>query len=228
MVKMKRKRKVLQAEESLNESFETITVSTSESESTAKSDVEEVETTTTSTAAAEVPAKDDVVIVDDKVVLVLDASRPIYFKGSLRVRVLTGVVDVLGASLSPADGDRDVFSPRGYSLLCFSVSSDGKSQPKGPGSTEALRQSLSEAGVKSTDIRTKLTAAAEKGSAVVLLSKLEVDADGFVSKHLAHSVGGSFQLFGRDAASASSGNLGEAEKVLDVSFFVQNCGQVWT
>ena len=225
MVKMNRKRKVTQVEDSLSESLETITVSASESESAAKSDVEEIELEPTLTEA---PGKDDVAIVDDKVILVLDTTRPVHFKGSLRVRVLHGVVDILGARLTPSDGDKDVFSPRGYSLLCFSATA-GQSTASAPVLTEALRQSLIDAGVKSSEVRTKLTTLAEQGSALVLLSKLEVDTNSFVSKHLVHSIGGNFQLFGRDSTSTSSGtsgSLSEAEKVLDVSFFAGNSGQV--
>ena len=72
MVKMNRKRKATQVEDSLSESLETITAtaSASESESTAKSDVEEIELGPTLTEA---PGKDGVTIVGDKVILVLES-----------------------------------------------------------------------------------------------------------------------------------------------------------
>ena len=70
MVKMKRKRKATQVEDSLGETLEAITASASESESTAKSDVEEIELGPTLTEA---PGKDDVTIVGDKVILVLES-----------------------------------------------------------------------------------------------------------------------------------------------------------
>lgn len=209
---------------SLNESIETVTISTSESESTAKSDVEEI---CDEPRTAETLSDENVVIIDDKVVLVLDGGKSVYLKGKVRLQVLFGEIEVLGASIKSTDAEQNIFSPRGYSLLCLSDKASDK--PTTPESIDLFKQKLVEVGFKSADVRTKIVDAAQKGSTLVLLSQLGGESDDFVSKHLRHSVGGSFELFGRDSGFSGgrlSNNLNEAEKVLNVNFVVRNSDQV--
>jgi len=86
-------------------------------------------------------------------------------------------------------------------------------------------------GVKSSELRSRLTEAAEGGSTIVALSKI-VDTSDFVSKYLSHSLGGKVTLFGRDSglldrhSSTVSSNLAEAEKRLNINFFTQDQNQV--
>lgn len=113
-----------------------------------------------------------------------------------------------------------------YSLLCLLAIDTDKTTAQ---SFDLLREKLVQIGVKSGDVRNKLVNAAEKHSTLVLLSKLGDGSNDFVSTHLAHSVGGKFELFGRDSGFSGSrlpNTLNEAEKILNVNFVVRNSEQV--
>ncbi len=90
---------------------------------------------------------------------------------------------------------------------------------------------LTQLGVKTTELRTRLTETSKGGSTVVALSKIS-DNSNFVSRYLSHSSGGKVTLFGRDSAlldrhsSTVSSNLAEAEKRLNVNFFTLEQNQV--
>lgn len=96
--------------QSLNDSIEAVTISTSESDS-AKSDVEEI---LNEDRTPETIKDENVVIVDSKVVFVLDGGQSIYLKGKLQLKVLFGQIEVLGATIKSTDVERNIFSPRGY------------------------------------------------------------------------------------------------------------------
>jgi hypothetical protein len=119
-----------------------------------------------------------------------------------------------------------VFSPRGYSLLSLSAKNDDEAK-----SSTNFDKRLTQLGVKTTDLRTRLTEASKEGSTVVALSKI-VDTSDFVSRYLSHSSGGKVALFGRDSGSLDrhsstvSSNLAEAEKRLNVNFFTSEQNQV--
>jgi len=209
---------------SLNDRIQTVTLSSSESESTmSKSDADEVFEDVPQT---ETLSDGNVVIVDNKVVIALLPSKSVYLKGKVRIKILFGQVEILGATIRSSDPEKEVFSPRGYSLLSLSAQSVPSTAED---SVDTLKQKLSQLGLKSAEDRSKLTEAAERGATVILLSKLDAVGDEFISKHLQHSVGGNFELFGRDSggsSSRSSNNFSEAEKVLDVNLFVHTAGQV--
>ena len=223
----------------LNESVETVTLSSSSSESESvdktdieelndKTDVEELNDKVEQILSTDVLSDENVIILDNKVVVILNDMKTIYFKGKLIVQVLAGQLDVLGSTLTSKTDRKEVFSPRGYSLLCLSVKSSNNLSNKFD--SKNFDEQLTQIGVKAADLRSRLTDASLKCSTVVLLSKLEGESDDFVSNFLSHSAGGRVGLFGRDSGfrlSAIPANLAEAEKKLNVNFFVQNRDQVF-
>jgi hypothetical protein len=215
----------------LNESVETVTLSSSsEDESVDKSDVEELTDKVDQILTnKDILSDENVVLIDDKVILILTDKKSIYFKGKLIVQVLSGQLEVLGSTLTSNTDRKEVFSPRGYSLLCLSVkSSDNDVSNKFD--SKNFDERLTQIGVKAAELRTRLTDCAKKCSTLVLLSKVEGDSNDFVSKFLSHSAGGKVGLFGRDSGfrlSTVPSNLFEAEKKLDVNFFVHSNDQVF-
>ena len=215
------------------EPVETVTLSSSESDASDSSDVEEIADNkpVEQIIPTEVLTDEDVIHVantDDRVVVVLGNEKSIYFKGKLTVEVLSGEIQVLGASIKACDGSKNVFSPRGYSLLCLS----SKNEATCSSLEQNFEENLIRLGLKTGDLKTRLVTAAKSGCTLVLLTKMGGDSSDFVSRFLSHSTGGKVALFGRDVALLPRtvqnlpSNLIEAERKLDVSFFFRIQNQV--
>ena len=212
---------------------ETVTLSSSESETSDTSDVEEIidSEPVEQKTSTQVFTDEDVIHlsnIDDRVIVVLGKEKSIYFKGKLSVEVLSGEIQVLGASIKARDGKKDVYSPRGYSLLCLSSTNEETGSILEPNFDESLIR----LGLKTSDLKTRLLTAAKAGSTLILLTKMGGDSSDFVARFLSHSTGGKVALFGRDLSllprtvQTLPPNLVEAERKLDVSFFFRIQNQV--
>jgi len=170
-----------------------------------------------------------------RVLFHLAAGKSFFFKGKLRIRnVLSGKVRCLGSVLSSASPPRDVFSPKGYSLLNVECpGEDGDAAGAGAGGLWTLNHLTSTLGLSEEDAKTVLAKVASsqrlldsgKGSWMIL-EHLQAPWTQILEDylpHCQHDVGGGVggvgaSLFGRDASLPLT--LPEpTEKTLDVNFY---------
>ncbi len=137
--------------------------------------------------------KNKIFLSDQKKVLVrLSVGEKIYIKGQVNVKVVCGVLEVLGSYIRPTDGVKTVFSPRGYSLLY--IGAHEGDDPSGCKSN--LKQCLDRLTFQDDD-EVRGIIEEDKDSVVILLSKVPDETD-CINLYLKHSVGGGLRLFARD------------------------------
>lgn len=147
-----------------------------------------------------------------RALLCLAEGAEVHFRGKVRiVEVLKGNLRVLGSTLGQGTPPRDVFSPRGYSLLNLAVSSAGNSRHLDTDITARLTN----LGLEDVD--------SASSDCLVVLERLDAPWTQILDHYLPHCHHKSnvSALFNRDMTSGNT--LAEQEKILDVNLWTDDC-----
>ena len=148
----------------------------------------------------------------------LAEGAEVYFRGKIRVaEVICGSLQVLGSTIDSNTQPRDVYSPRGYSLLNIKASTSKQSS-----SSDASIKSLQEEVKRRMKTLGLEESVVEDGSCLFVLERLDSPWTQVLSHYLPHcqhkSGANAVSLFDIDPTNNNSPFL-QAEKVLDINLF---------
>ncbi|XP_023343250.1 polynucleotide 5'-hydroxyl-kinase NOL9 [Eurytemora carolleeae] len=138
----------------------------------------------------------------DRVLLGFKVGAEFFFKGSMQIKVLKGVVSVQGYELEPRDEYTSIYSPRGYSLLSISGTKEGNSDAE-------LEDRLASERI--------INASTLNSSILFIAKKLTEPWMEYLKKNLKKAE--KINLFGRDLSSQDVDELQDVEKCLDITLF---------
>jgi len=156
---------------------------------------------------------------EDSAVVLFPIGRQVHFKGKLSLRVLssTAKLKCLGAELKSSEGQHEdfhLFSPRGYSLLALTATTDDAIGQK----DHALEEKLKALGFEATKVKTISDQAHKTSSAAVLLRR---GPDSIGRRRLPRRALGNAVLFAKDQSQPrEEQGVASLECVLDVNLFL--------
>jgi len=151
----------------------------------------------------------------------LAEGAEVYFRGKIRVaEVICGSLQVLGSTIDSNTPPRDVYSPRGYSLLNIKASTSKQSSSSNA-SIKSLQEEVKRR-MKTLGLEENDESVVEDGSCLFVLERLDSPWTQVLSHYLPHchhkSGANVVSLFDTDPTNNNSPFL-QAEKVLDINLF---------
>ena len=150
----------------------------------------------------------------------------IYFKGRLELTVLRGRVECLGFEIGSEHGPTEIFSPRGYSLLCMNSISAGSNDEQQSSERNLDIHTAKEFGIKdANDAQRAIDLWSKNDRSWIIVAAFQKPWIDFVEDHLRHSKE-NVSLFRRDTTLPQLTKVvtpyAELEKWLDINLVAGN------